>query len=133
MATAVRDALVQLLARADSRQSAARLICEACSELLPVSGAAISIIDERQIRGTVCASDSVMTAIEELQFSTGVGPCVDTFIDGRPVLVPDLAQVVNTRWPAFSIDAVQAGVRAIFAFPLQIGAIRLGALDLYRS
>jgi hypothetical protein len=131
--TPVRDALAGLLARADSRDSAARLICEACSDLLPVTGAAISVIDEHQVRGTVCVSDTVMSAIEELQFTTGVGPCVDAFVEGRPVLVPDLAQEAEVRWPAFSAGAVRVGVRAIFAFPLQIGAVRLGALDMYRS
>jgi hypothetical protein len=34
------------------------------------------------------------------------------------------------RWPAFSEPAVAAGVRAVFAFPLQLGVIRLGAVDL---
>jgi hypothetical protein len=133
VATRVRDALVQLLAQADSRHSAARLICESCSDLLPVTGAAISVIDDQQVRGTVWASDHVMTAVEELQFTTGVGPCVDAFVEGRPVLVPDLAEQTSARWPGFSAAAVDAGVRAIFAFPLQIGAIRLGALDMYRS
>jgi hypothetical protein len=74
-----------------------------------------------------------MSTIEELQFTMGVGPCVDAFVDGRPILVPDLALEAEVRWPTFSANAVRAGVRAIFAFPLQIGAIRLGALDLYRS
>jgi len=133
VATRVQDALAAVLAHADSRDSAAKLICDACPELLPVSGAAVSVIDGDQVRGTVCATDSVMSTIEELQFTMGIGPCVDAFVDGRPVLVPDLAREADVRWPAFSANAVRAGVRAIFAFPLQIGAIRLGALDLYRS
>ena len=29
--------------------------------------------------------------------------------------------------------AVEAGVRAVFGFPLQVGAVRLGALNLYRD
>jgi hypothetical protein len=36
------------------------------------------------------------------------------------------------RWPAFGPAARAAGVAALFAFPLQIGAIRVGVLDLYR-
>lgn len=35
------------------------------------------------------------------------------------------------RWPAFAGPAVEAGVRAVFGFPLQVGAVRLGALNLY--
>ena len=33
----------------------------------------------------------------------------------------------------FAPAAAQAGVRAVFALPLQVGAIRLGVLDLYRA
>ena len=39
----------------------------------------------------------------------------------------------TARWLAFAPPAVDAGVRAVFAFPLQVGTVRLGALDLYRD
>jgi hypothetical protein len=34
---------------------------------------------------------------------------------------------------AFSPQALAAGARALFGFPLQVGAVRLGALNLYRD
>ncbi len=37
------------------------------------------------------------------------------------------------RWLAFSGPAVTAGALAVFGFPLQLGAVRLGALNLYRD
>jgi hypothetical protein len=37
------------------------------------------------------------------------------------------------RWPVFTPAARGSGARAVFALPLQIGAIRLGVLDLYRA
>jgi len=37
------------------------------------------------------------------------------------------------RWPVFAPAARQAGAAAIFAFPLQIGAIRAGLMGLYRE
>jgi hypothetical protein len=52
------------------------------------------------------------------------------------VLVPDLRKpddLVVERWPTFLKEAESAGVRAVFALPLRIGAISLGALDLYRD
>ena len=51
---------------------------------------------------------------------------------GSPVLIPDLSPVAQ-RWPGFAPAAVAAGVRALFAFPLQAGAIRVGVLSLYRA
>ena len=49
------------------------------------------------------------------------------------MLEPDLADPGARRWIAFSIPALAAGVRAVFGFPLQVGAVRLGALNLYRD
>jgi hypothetical protein len=52
------------------------------------------------------------------------------------MLIPDLDvpdDVAVDRWPAFMKGAGVAGVRAVFAFPLRVGAINVGALDLYRD
>ena len=37
------------------------------------------------------------------------------------------------RWPAFVPEALAAGARALFALPLQVGAARVGVMDLYRD
>jgi hypothetical protein len=47
------------------------------------------------------------------------------------VLIADLESVAG-RWPGFVAAALTAGARAIFALPLQAGAIRVGILSLYR-
>jgi hypothetical protein len=51
-------------------------------------------------------------------------------------MVGDLGQPGDLsieRWPAFMAGAADLGVAAVFAFPLRIGAISVGALDLYRD
>jgi hypothetical protein len=40
---------------------------------------------------------------------------------------------VTRRWLAFTPPALQAGARAVFGFPLWVGTVRLGALNLYRD
>jgi hypothetical protein len=82
-------------------------------------------------RGSVCSTNEVSAAIEQLQYDLGEGPCVDAYHLDRPVLEPDLADPATSRWPAFTGPALEVGVRAIFGFPLQVGAVRLGALNLY--
>lgn len=84
-------------------------------------------------RGSLCTSNEVSTRIEELQYDLGEGPCVDAFRSDRPVLEPDLAHPKVPRWVAFSGPALEAGARAVFGFPVRVGAIRLGALNLYRD
>jgi hypothetical protein len=58
---------------------------------------------------------------------------VDAYHQDWPVLEPDLADPQYSRWPAFSGQAIEGGARAVFGFPLQVGSVRLGALNLYRD
>jgi hypothetical protein len=48
------------------------------------------------------------------------------------VLVPDISDGAIRRWPVYAPAILDAGIRAVFAFPLQVGAARLGALDVFR-
>jgi hypothetical protein len=56
---------------------------------------------------------------------------VEAFTTAGPVLVADLSDA-GARWPGFVDSATADGLAAVFALPLQEGAIRLGTLDLYR-
>ena len=51
----------------------------------------------------------------------------------RPVLTPDLATEGTARWPGYTSTALEAGVAAVFAFPLQVGALCLGVMDVYAA
>jgi hypothetical protein len=82
---------------------------------------------------TVAASDAHSATIEDLQVTVGEGPCIDAYNTGRPVFAPDLAVAARVRWPGYAPAAQEHGVQAAFAFPLQVGAVRLGALDVYRD
>jgi hypothetical protein len=106
-------------------------LCDVCAEVTDVTGAGIMLMSGDVPRGSVCTTDAVSSLIEELQYELGEGPCVDAYNDDRPVSEPDLADPVSVRWLAFTGPAVDAGARAVFGFPLQVGAVRLGALNLY--
>lgn len=108
-------------------------LCEVCAAVTDMSGAGIMLMSGDVPRGSLCTSNEVSALVEELQYSLGEGPCVDSYHQDCPVLEPDLAAPSSPRWLAFAGPAVDAGVRAIFGFPLQVGAVRLGALNLYRD
>ncbi len=112
----------------------ARSICQACVDGLDVDGAALSLFTISAARLTLYASDGAAEMLEELQFTLNEGACIEAATTGRPVLVSDLRQGSDAaRWPIFA-DAVieRTPVRALFALPLQWGAVNLGVLDLYR-
>lgn len=124
--------LAALSAGPDRGWSSTRL-CEVTRDIIGVSGAGVMLMSGEVPGGSLCTTDDVSTLIEDLQFTLGEGPCVDAYDQSRVVLEPDLTQPDSARWPAFTPQAVDAGVRAVFAFPLQVGTVRLGALDLYRD
>ncbi|WP_329045788.1 GAF and ANTAR domain-containing protein [Amycolatopsis sp. NBC_01488] len=108
-------------------------VCRACVRLLPVDGAAVSVMVDAGHREVVYASDAVSTALAELQFSLGEGPCFEAYVVGGPVLVPDLAAGPPPAWPVFAAEAAAHPVAGLFTFPVQIGAVRVATLDTYRA
>jgi hypothetical protein len=124
--------LTQLKQSAESSANPERL-CEVSAEVVGASGAGIMLMSHASHGGTICSSNEVSTLIEDLQFTLGEGPCLDAMHHVSPVLEPDLADPAFGRWPAFAPPAVAAGARAIFGFPLQVGAVCVGALNLYRE
>lgn len=132
-----RDQWARMLAAAAQERAVQPLrICELCVELAGVSGAGISVVTATRNRGVVCSTNVVSRQIEELQLDAGEGPCVDAAREGGPVMVPDLddlGDVLAHRWPVFVTAARAAGVKALFALPLRIGAIGVGVMDLYRD
>lgn len=109
-------------------------VCAAAVAGVAADGAGVTVIAGDTARETVHATDAVAAVLEELQLTLGQGPCVDAHHEGGPVLAADLCLPENlARWPAFAPAALDSGARAVFALPLQVGAIRLGALDLYRT
>ena len=129
MSSAVGDVLVA----GERGAPAADRLCVACLPLVGVDAAAISLIDAGESRGTFGASDAAARLLDALQFTAGEGPCLEAARTRTPVLVPDLQAQDEPRWPAFKDAAQRAGVRAVFAFPIRVGMIGLGALDLFRS
>jgi ANTAR domain len=123
--TGVRDAPVEGLP--------ARL-CEMCVQLLPVTGASISLRGRDSIGATLYATDPVAARLAEAQVTLGTGPCTSAWDSGAPALAPDLAAGNQLlRWPMFCAAAAELGVRAAFSFPLSVGASSAGTLDLYRD
>lgn len=109
-------------------------LCRAAAGALGGSGAGVSMtMVDQDAPSVVAASDPVSQLMEEMQFIVGEGPCLDALAARRPVLQPDLDGEQVSPWPGYTAAALAYGVHAVFAFPLQVGAARLGVLDLYRN
>jgi hypothetical protein len=109
-------------------------VCEAAVTGVGVDGAAVVVVTGPTVRDTVHATNRVAGELEEWQLTFGQGPCVDAYASGGPVMIANLDSPDHSKtWPVFTPAALGSGARAVFALPIQIGAIRLGVLDLYRT
>ncbi|TFV78614.1 ANTAR domain-containing protein [Blastococcus sp. CT_GayMR19] len=117
---------------AENALGAADRLCTACVELLEVDGASVSLAHDGSTQGTFGSSGAMSRQLDELQFTFGEGPCLDAVRQGGPVLVADLDDPSEDRWPAFTGALLKSGVNAVFALPVTIASQQIGALDLFR-
>lgn len=96
-----------------------------------VTGASVATLGGILDMETISASDHTARRLDELQFDLGEGPCWDAVALGRPILEPDLQHHPRRVWPALAGALRDNPVGSLFAFPLAIGGVRFGALDLY--
>jgi diguanylate cyclase (GGDEF)-like protein len=100
-------------------------------DILPITGAGVTLITPDLHPRYIAASNGSALAFERLQTKTREGPCLEAYHTGRALAVSDLSS--EERFPHFAALALEAGLGAVFTFPLRHGDIALGALDLYRD
>ena len=126
------DELVALLDQGPEVDPMTRVqrLCALCAQVSGVAGVALSVSTDHT-RFTVCATDDLSDRLEDLQDTLSEGPSFEALQYGQSRFIPDLA-ASGSRWPGFTPAAAEEGVRAMFVFPLRMGAARLGALTLHR-
>ena len=108
-------------------------LCEACVVLFDIDAAAISLVFDGAATGTLGASGESARAYDELQFTLGEGPCLDSITLKSPVLVADLAELDETRWPIYGPAMLSHRIRGVFAMPVLVAGEHIGALDFFRA
>ncbi len=123
--------LAVAFARETARSSTARL-CTACVDVLGVTGAGITIMGGERA-GPICVSDPRVATLEDVQYTIGQGPCLDAFRTGVSVHTPRFDTDASMRWPSFVSLAREAGIGAVFAYPLSAAGAKVGVLTLYQQ
>lgn len=91
--------------------------------------AAVSLVEGRGRIRSHGATDEVPIKVDDLQYRTGQGPCLEAIGEQDVLVVDDLAE--DDRWPEFAPLAVAAGVRSMLSFRLFAAEETIGALNLY--
>lgn len=110
----------------------AQQLIDSTMSLLPITAAGILLGDLNGELHVFASSSEQTRLLELMQVEANVGPCLEAYRTGRPVLVGDL-DVAAARWPAFVERAAEYGFRAVTALPLRLRTERVGALNLFRN
>jgi anti-anti-sigma factor len=79
--------------------------------------------------GTVAASNDVVLDMDNDQYDTGQGPCLDAARFGERFHIASLDD--EERWPAFVPRARARGIMSVMSTPLLAGERPMGALNIY--
>ncbi len=117
---------------ASRRPVPAGAMCRAAVAPLAVSGTSLMVVHDG-VLSPLGWSNGPAQRLGSLQQALGEGPSLDAHRTGASVSEPCLAAPRHPRWIAFTPAAISEGAAALFAFPLRLGAVRLGALTLHRT
>ncbi|MPZ86966.1 MAG: GAF domain-containing protein [Nitriliruptorales bacterium] len=101
------------------------------TQILAVNGAGVMLEDEHQHLRLTSTSDRVLQRLEDLQIELQEGPCLLAYQTGEHVIVADIG--ADERFPRFGSLARDAGMAAVYSFPLRLQDKVVGALNLYRD
>lgn len=112
--------------------SSLQQLCEDCLAALGVDAVAVSLFDRNGAVVSRAVAGSIEESVPAVGALLGEGPERDAWVNGAPEHVATVAALGDRR-PGLAAALAQAGVGAIDAFPLQVGAARFGVMTLYRA
>ncbi len=123
--------LEALMGDSENESPSLTTVCRSATKLLQMSGSSVVLMGDDTFP-SVASAYGVSVTVQDLEFTLGEGPSTDAYAEGKPVLVDDMGSF-GSRWPLFTRAITHAGIRSLYALPLQLGAIKLGVLVLYRD
>ncbi len=122
--------LARSLQDEDSLQDTLSGIVAAAVHTVPgAQHAGITVAQGRRELRTPASTAQLVIDVDNAQYATGQGPCIDAVREHRTLRLADMAR--EERWPDFSKRALELGVRSMLSFQLYVIGDDLGALNLY--
>lgn len=102
------------------------------AELTGAQGAGIMLAGRREGGlGFAAASDERVLEMELIQDRIDSGACHEAFVVDELLVVEDLEGL--GRWPEYEERAVQLGLRAVLAVPMNAWGQKIGVVNIYRE
>ena len=107
-------------------------IVHAATDTVPgAEYASISSVLKRREVHTRAATAELPREVDQAQYNTGQGPCLDSLYEQRSVRLSDMA--AERRWPEFAARARELGMGSMLSVQLYVAGENLGALNLHSS
>lgn len=121
----------ELAVESDLTGALGRVVDAALNDVSGAEHAGITLLKRDSVDTPVYSSDLVRK-VDEAQYRTSEGPCLDAAREQvRYIRVDDLR--TDTRWPHFTPEALDLGIRAILSFQLYMRENGIGALNIYAT
>ena len=101
-------------------------------ELFDITAAGILLAQPDGTLDVVASTSEASYLIEVMQIDSEEGPCLECYVTGKPIQVPDLTAVPH-RWKPFAAAAADHGFASVFAIPLRLRDDTIGTLNLLRA
>jgi hypothetical protein len=125
------ERIVARFSQVDPGQPRGDRLCAVACDVLNTPRVAVGLLTGNYFV-PVAATDDIAQSLVDQQFALGDGPAFEAARTDTPVLAPDLtAPTAGSRWPAYAPVVLHRQVRAEFAFPLRVGAARIGVLTAF--
>ena len=105
------------------------LVVDSLRHVFSVTGAGLMLVDAESRLHYVAATDTAAETLELVQEETGVGPCIDAFLEGAEVSTVDI--LVDARYAQIAETVAAAGIRAVLGVPVRVGGLAVGSLNVY--
>jgi GAF domain-containing protein len=96
--------------------------------LFSLAGSGVTLGTNGQLHA-VAAVPADIGRLERFQEQRQEGPCVEAYLVGEVVAVPDLQS--EHRWPEYRRMAGDVGMRSVAGVPMRLGERTVGALNMY--
>lgn len=106
-------------------------IAALATEAIGVDEAGLTLNEADGRVKTVVYTDKVVTEIDEAQYQSDRGPCLEACRRGEVILVADIGVDAKDEWPEFATSAVSHGVHSSASLPIVVGNTGIGALNFY--
>lgn len=121
-----------MLLTADTATAAVDLLAEAAKTTIPAAiGAGVTIITDSGAQDSAGSTDRVVREADDLQYTTGQGPCLSAWGALKPMRIDDVS--TDLRWPQWSDAVSELPIRSVVSVPMEHEGKAVGALKVYSA